>query len=157
MTTDCSLNYKFNTWKFLAQNIGRTCCVQKLFLTFRTIFVHNMFSPCCAKRRASDKDLPVLTYTTKIAKPLLWSGVMSLGNRFSPQKGVLIYRTLFINWSWGWRRQKYGYISEHDKEVHITCIFWKESRIWLIFMHVIKRMVKIKPYCPSKKFDLNYQ
>ena len=92
------------------------------------------------------------TYTTKIAKPLLWSGVMSLGNRFSPQKGVLIYRTLFINWSWGWRRQKYGYISEHDKEVHITCIFWKESRIWLIFMHVIKRMVKIKPYCPSKKF-----
>ena len=28
-------------------------------LTFRTIFVHNMFSPCFAKRRASDKDLPV--------------------------------------------------------------------------------------------------
>jgi hypothetical protein len=40
-------------------NLGRTCCVQKLFLTFRTIFVHNMFSPCSAKRRASDKDLPV--------------------------------------------------------------------------------------------------
>ena len=34
-------------------------CVQKLFLTFRTISVHNMFSPCSAKRRASDKDLPV--------------------------------------------------------------------------------------------------
>ena len=45
MTTDCSLNYKFNTSKF--------------FLTFRTIFVHNMFSSCFAKRRASDKDLPV--------------------------------------------------------------------------------------------------
>ena len=42
-----------------AQNIGRTCCDQKLFLTFRTISVHNMFSPCSAKRRASDKDLPV--------------------------------------------------------------------------------------------------
>ena len=25
-----------------------------------TISVHNMFSPCFAKRRASDKDLPVL-------------------------------------------------------------------------------------------------
>ena len=61
MTTDCSLNYKFNTWKFQAQNMGRTCCVQKLFLTFRTIFVHNMLSPCSAKRRASDKDLPVCT------------------------------------------------------------------------------------------------
>ena len=41
------------------QNMRRTCCVQKLFLTFRTIFLHNMFSPCSAKRRASDKDLPV--------------------------------------------------------------------------------------------------
>ena len=40
--------------------MGRTCCVQKLFLTFRTIPEHtNMFSTCSAKRRASDKDLPV--------------------------------------------------------------------------------------------------
>ena len=58
------------------------------------------------------------TYTTKIAKPLLWSGVMSfamdLRNIFSPQKRVLIYRTLFINWAWVWRRQKCGYnISWH--------------------------------------------
>ena len=37
----------------------RTCCVQKLFHTFRSFFVHSMFSPCSAKRRASDKDLPV--------------------------------------------------------------------------------------------------
>ena len=42
-------------------NMEKTCCVQKLFLTFKTIFVHNMFSPCSAKRRASDKDLPVLS------------------------------------------------------------------------------------------------
>ena len=42
--------------KIPSSNLGRTCCVQKLFLTFRTIFVHNMFSPCSAKRRASDKD-----------------------------------------------------------------------------------------------------
>ena len=46
--------------KIPSSNLGRTCCEQKLFLTFRTIFVHNMFSPCSAKRRASDKDLPVL-------------------------------------------------------------------------------------------------
>jgi hypothetical protein len=45
--------------KIPSSNLGRTCYVQKLFLTFRTIFVHNMFSPCSAKRRASDKDLPV--------------------------------------------------------------------------------------------------
>ena len=47
--------------KIPSSNLGRTCCVQKLFLTFRSIFVHNMFSPCSAKRRASDKDLPVCT------------------------------------------------------------------------------------------------
>ena len=29
-------------------------------LTFRTFFVHNMFSPFSAKRKPSDKDLPVL-------------------------------------------------------------------------------------------------
>ena len=42
-----------------SSNQGRTSCVQKLFLTFRAIFVHNIFSPYSAKRRASDKDLPV--------------------------------------------------------------------------------------------------
>ena len=31
----------------------------EIVLAFRTIFVHNMFSPCSVKRRASDKDLPV--------------------------------------------------------------------------------------------------
>ena len=45
--------------KIPSSNLGRTCCVHNLFLTFKTIFVHNMFSPCSAKRRASDKDLPV--------------------------------------------------------------------------------------------------
>ena len=47
--------------KIPSSNLGRTCCVQKLLLTFRTIFIHNMFSPCSAKRRASDKDLPVIS------------------------------------------------------------------------------------------------
>ena len=91
MTTDCSLIYQFSTWKFQAQNMGRkwwehvvyTNCFFVLVLTFRTIYVHNMFSWCSelgifmystgksmnnllsycglidAKIRASDKDLPV--------------------------------------------------------------------------------------------------
>ena len=46
--------------KTLSSNLGRICCVQKLFLTFRAIFVHNVFYPCSAKRRGSDKDLPVV-------------------------------------------------------------------------------------------------
>ena len=32
--------------KIPSSKLGRTCCVQKFFLTFRTIFVQNMFSPC---------------------------------------------------------------------------------------------------------------
>ena len=39
-----------STWKQQAQNMGRTCCVQKMFWMSKqnqkTIFVHNMFSPC---------------------------------------------------------------------------------------------------------------
>ena len=54
--------------KIPSSNLGRTCCVQKLFLTFRTIFVHNMFSPCSAKIRTSDKDLPVKKKCIKIFK-----------------------------------------------------------------------------------------
>ena len=64
------------------QNMGRTCCVHKLFWMSKSISVHSMFSPCSelviftywtcnstnnmssycglvdAKIRASDKDLP---------------------------------------------------------------------------------------------------
>ena len=48
MTKDCSLNYKLITRKLQAQNMGRTCCVHKLFfvLTFRAIYAQNMFSQC---------------------------------------------------------------------------------------------------------------
>ena len=55
------IEFQVQHMKIPGSNLGRICCVQKLFLTFRTIsiFVHNMFSPCSGKRRASDKDLPV--------------------------------------------------------------------------------------------------
>ena len=42
--------------KIPSSYLGSTCCVQKLFLTFRRNFVHNMFSTCSEKRRGSDKD-----------------------------------------------------------------------------------------------------
>ena len=53
------IELQFQYMKIPSSNLGRTCCVQKLILTFRKFFVHNMFSPCFGKRRASDKDLPV--------------------------------------------------------------------------------------------------
>ena len=97
MTTDCSLNYKFNTWKFQAQNMGRTCCVQKLFLTFRTISVHNMFSPCSAKRRASDKDLPVSVSTVKYYLKL-----KSKSSTFMHERKSTIYILLPVHAPHGW-------------------------------------------------------
>ena len=55
-----SIELQVQCMKIQSSNLERTCCVQKLFLIFRIFFVHNMFSQCSAKRRASDKDLPVL-------------------------------------------------------------------------------------------------
>ena len=63
--------------KIPSSNLGATCCVQKLFPTFRTIFVHYMISPCSAKKRASDKDLPVL--------------VVLLTGQLKPARTVLTY------------------------------------------------------------------
>ena len=54
--------------KIPSSNLGRTYCVQTSFLTFRAIFVHNMFSPCSSKRRASDKDLPVQEFRIMAAR-----------------------------------------------------------------------------------------
>ena len=120
LTTDCSLNL-FNTWKFQAQNMGRTCCVHKLFfvfvLTFRTIYVHNMFwersklaifmywtcnsmnnllSHCGlvdARISASEKDLPVLQWLPK-------SPCLKFGSRYLCWLLCGLVRYLSFGWSW---------------------------------------------------------
>ena len=47
LCSEIVLNVKndFCTQQVLAQDMGRTSFAQKLFLTFRTISVHNMFFP----------------------------------------------------------------------------------------------------------------
>ena len=45
----------------------------------KTISVHNMFSPCSPKRRASDKDLPVIHETLN---KNLWMLFKTLGSNF---------------------------------------------------------------------------
>ena len=55
MKTHCSLNYKFNSWKFQAQTWGE-------HVVNRNCFWHSeqfLYTTWSAKRRASDKDLPV--------------------------------------------------------------------------------------------------
>ena len=60
-----------------------------MFLTFRTIFVQNMFSPCSAKRRASDKDLPVIMEDLHLLLTTIdqdqWPGVNSDHQRVNPE------------------------------------------------------------------------
>ena len=72
MTTDCSLNYMFNTWKFQAQTWREHVMYRNCFWHswFRTIFVHNSFS---AKWKVSDKGLPVQhTNQCILTKFMLW-------------------------------------------------------------------------------------
>ena len=76
---------------------SRTCCVQKLFLIFRTIFAHNMFSPCSAKRRASDKDLCTCT-------ALIWGVTDPLMKKFgSDPKSIDNWLTRLIPFLSNWR------------------------------------------------------
>ena len=56
MTTDCSLNYKFNAWKFRVQTWGEHV-VHRNSEQF-------LYTTCSAKRRSSDKDLSVNKSTT---------------------------------------------------------------------------------------------
>ena len=58
MTTDCSLNYKLNSWKCQAQTWGEHVVYRHCFWHSEQ-FLYTTCSPHSAKRRASDKDLPV--------------------------------------------------------------------------------------------------
>ena len=95
--------------KIPSSNLGNTCCIQKLFLTFRTIFVHNMISPCSAKRRASDKDLPVSCL-------LIIFPIFIFQARRSPQ---------YCQWETCTKVQRYRYrsheISGTSQQKKITC------------------------------------
>ena len=94
--------------KILSSNLGRTCCVQKLFLAFRKIFVHNMFSPCSAKRRVSDKDLPILLKEPflvffKTCPILLFCPWVSLLSKLSYKKvSDIHHRVKKMRWHHGW-------------------------------------------------------
>ena len=79
--------------KIPSSNLGRICCVQKLFLTFRTIVVHNMFSPCSAKRRASDKDLPVQTTSSSFEFVCRDRTSYPMGTRYLPKYKAYLLNT----------------------------------------------------------------
>ena len=51
MTTDCSLNYKFNTWKFQAQNLGRTMlCTENDFDIQNNLCTQHVLPMFCKNR-----------------------------------------------------------------------------------------------------------
>ena len=92
MTNDCSLIYQFSTWKQQAQNMGITCCVQKLFWMSKqkqkTICVHNMFSPC--------SELVVFMYWTGKSMNNLLSYVGLVDEKIRASDKVYLYLVFFI-------------------------------------------------------------
>ena len=60
MTTDCSLNYKLNTWKFQAQTWGEYV-VYRFCFWYSEQFLYTTCSPMFCKKRRASEDLPVCT------------------------------------------------------------------------------------------------
>ena len=87
VTKDCLLNYKFSTWKLHAQNMGRTCCVHKLFLF---LFWHSeqfMYTTC--------SDLGIFMYWTCNSMNNLLSNCGLVDARMSVLKKIYLYRSDF--------------------------------------------------------------
>ena len=81
MTTDCSLSYNFNAWKFEAQTWGEhivfwmsktiSCSELGIFMYWTCNSMNNLSSYCGivdAKIRASDKNLHVLALLTSFLR-----------------------------------------------------------------------------------------
>ena len=62
MTTDCSLNFKFNTWKFQAQTWGEHVVYRNCFWHAEQFLYATCFPHVLQKRRATDKDSSISTY-----------------------------------------------------------------------------------------------
>ena len=103
ITTDCSLNYKFNTWKFQAQTWGEHIVYRNCFWhSEQFLYTTCSLSPCSAKRRASDKDLPVcraiFSYQEIFSnKFLLWKTI----NAFWIEKRLRLFKILLCSWKMG--------------------------------------------------------
>ena len=107
--------------KIPSSNLGRTCCVQKLFLTFRTIFVHNMFSPCSGEKRASGKNLPVPTVKVRWRfRKILWpsQNIWTLCFKFDFK--ILVQQCISTTVSWVLHPRITTYIRQHKWRRYMT-------------------------------------
>ena len=85
MTMDCSLIYKFNTWKLRTR--GEHVMYRNCFWHSEH-FSNNMFSPCFAKRTVSDKDLHVfgICYFGELEIPVFSDIIPPLSESFRDEK-----------------------------------------------------------------------
>ena len=82
---------------FFLENIGRTCCVQKLFWVSKTISVHNMFCPC--------SELGIFMYQTCNSMNNLssycgnsWCKNKSFWQRFTCNELLLLLEETLVEW-----------------------------------------------------------
>ena len=80
MTTDFSLNYKFNTWKFQAQTWGEHIVYRNCFWHSEQ-FLYTTCSPHVLQKRASDKVLPVFNLMQE--KNCVLHKFLNMNSRFS--------------------------------------------------------------------------
>ena len=94
MTTDCSLNYKFNTWKFQAQT-------WREHAVYRNCFWHSkqfLYATCSPHvRRASDKDLPVQKWNIHHSWKVSWLEKQTFRYIVSKKSNII---WLFLKWLW---------------------------------------------------------
>ena len=128
MTTDCSLNYKFKTWKFQAQTCENMLCTEivsgiqnsfytqhilprfelRIFMFWTCNSMNNLLLYCGlvgAKIRASDKDLPVLQSMMKQFELLWWIEMIPnmtqmLMRILTNQEQLMLFPSLPYFWLW---------------------------------------------------------
>ena len=130
--------------KIPSSNHGRTCCVQKLFLTFRSIFVHNMFSTMFCKKKsfwqtftctwlcfAKIASLQIESVTKLHVTNVLELLVFSMKSRLVSRRSFEIKSVLIFNWLFLW-----------NSEIWFDCLFIKIDLLSKFnFQHISRNSV----------------
>ena len=98
MTTDCSLNYEFNTWKLQAQTWGEHVVYRNCFWHSEQFLYTKCSPPCSAKGSASDKNLPVTNQPVLVTANSSCRPHCSIAMIFFVFLGAFHYPLVLCNW-----------------------------------------------------------
>ena len=102
--------------KIPSSNLGRTCYVQKLFLTFRTIFVHTIFSPTFSKKKSFWQRFTCTNYRRKST---WYKGCQLLCNKW---RLVWLWKLAELRWNLPQKERQILYKSKSS--------LWRRKLYW---------------------------